>query len=461
MKKIIIVFFILFLFICISFLLEDAYHLKVEIKLENVNPVDLDENYAKNIEKDILNLEGIKDVIIFSSKYGINIYCKFNYFANKDKLINKIQRILISYDFKNVYFNEKYYLKYNCFVVVHSKSDDYYSLKNKADLIFDEILKLKVARDVKILGVQEKVINIYLKDSFLDKFNLDIYDIKKNIQKNNIKRNYIGNEISKSLNINFKNIEDVENILFNFKDLNFSIKLKDIFEIKQEIKSPREYSIFYGDEDALVVAISLKKFVSTLFLKYMLSDFDVDIVTPLKIKKTEIYLGENSNFDDLYKKYLEIQSKNKKNNLYFLGLEAPKINNAEDFDEIKNNRIIIFSNSLKFKNNKTNFAPSKIFGVEYLIDKNKLNRYSLSKEDVLNLILLNSNGLFCDYFYDKDEKIGIYLKNDSNFIYSKKLKTFVLKDEIIKTEFKNNYNLIARKNLKKIEIIKNRKPFYN
>ena len=46
------------------------------------NP-DAAENYAKNIEQDILNINGVKDLVIFSSVYGINIYCKFNYFLHK------------------------------------------------------------------------------------------------------------------------------------------------------------------------------------------------------------------------------------------------------------------------------------------------------------------------------------------------------------------------------------------
>ena len=458
MKKMLIIFLILLIFIVFAFFKNETYQLKIQIKIENVNPKDLDENFAKNIEKEILNLGGVKDLILFSSKYGINIYCKFNCFANKNELINRINRLLNAYDFEDISFNEKYHLKYNCFLVVHSNDNDYYLLENKANLIFEEILKLKIANNIKIFGSQKKVLNIYVTDDDFIKYDLSISDIKTIIKSNNLKYNIIADDYFKSIDSDFKSVDDVENIFLNFKNSKLSFQLKDIFKIKKEIKKPIESSIYWNNKAALVIGISLKKFYPIWLLKLRFKNYNVEVINPRKIMKTEIYLGENSNFNSLYEKYLKIEKQLKGDALYFLALEAPKINNIENFDEIKNNRIIIFSNNFNYKNNDVLFAPTNMLATEYLIDKAKLNKFSLSKQDVFDSIIQNSGGVFCDYFYDGDDKIEIFLKNDSDFIYSKKNKNLISKDEVLKIDTKNAYNLVVRKNFKNIELIKTKNP---
>lgn len=454
MKKIIIFFLFLLLFL-LFFFQDNSYGLKIEIKIRNINPIDLDENYAKNIEKDILNLSGIEDVIIFSSVYGINIYCKFNYFSNREKIISEIERILIPYNFKDLKFNDRYYKKYNCFVIVHSKNNDYFLLKNKADLILGEILKWKISSNAKIFGLQQSAINIYLSDGVLLNYNLSLSDIKKIIKKNNVNKNFVDN---KYVDVKISSLDDIENIVINYKNSNFPLKFADVFEIKKEIKTPPDYKIYWNSNNALVVALAKKWFCPLWLLELKLKDYGVEIINPREMKKSEIYLGENSNFETLYKTYLNIQKENDKNNLYFLALEAPKVDKIEQFEEIKNNRIIIFSNNFKYKNSNIVFAPSNKIGINYKINEYKINQFGLLKEDVFNLIAQNFDGVFCDYFYDNDDKIEVYLKNDSEFIYSKKFKSLILKDEVLKSELKNTFNLIARKNFKRIKLIKTKNP---
>lgn len=454
MNRIAIVFLLILLFY-VFLLPNEMYHLKVEIKTKDINPIDLDENFAKNIEKDILNLKDIKDVIIFSSIYGINIYCKFNRFANKENTTNEIQRVLIPYKFNDLKFNDKYYKKYNCFFVVHSQNNDYHYLKNKTDVVLNEILKLKISSIFKVFGLQQETINIYLTDDVLLKYDLSLTDIRKIIKDNNLNENLIDNVI---FNSKFKTINDIKNILISYKDSNFAFKFDDVFEIKNEIKNPIENKIYWNNNNALIIAASKKWFYPFWYLKLKFASYGVEIINPNNMYKSEVYLANNSDFAMLHNTYLNIQKNNKGDNLYFLALEAPKVSNVENFDEIKNNRIIVFSNNFKYKNDDKIFAPVEITGVKYSIDDYKLKKFGLLKRDVANFIVQSSEGVYCDYFYIDNNRTEIYLKNKSDFIYSKKMNSLISKNEVLRAEIDNYYNLVVRKNLKRIELIKIKNP---
>ena len=81
--------FVLFFFL---FFFDNSYHLKIKINIEDFSPLYLDKNYAKNIEKEILKLNEIKDVFLISSRFGINIYCKIRPFSNVS-VVEKIKEI--------------------------------------------------------------------------------------------------------------------------------------------------------------------------------------------------------------------------------------------------------------------------------------------------------------------------------------------------------------------------------
>ncbi|MBR5303720.1 MAG: efflux RND transporter permease subunit [Candidatus Gastranaerophilales bacterium] len=460
MTRIIIIIIASVLFL-IFFLSREIYELKIEIKTNNIKPIDLDENYAKSIEQDILNINGVKDLVIFSSVYGINIYCKFNYFSDKEKLISEIQRALISYNFEDIKFDDKYYLKYNCFIVVNDKKNNYHSLKLKTDLILQELLKFKIAYNVKIFGLQQEAINIYLSDDDLLKYDLSLNDIKEKIKVNNLNQVLVNKEEFKTINTKIKCINDIEDILIDYKNSKFSLKFKDIFEIKKEIKNPIDGAIYWNDSQALLIALSLKKFNPIWLLKLKLMNLDVEVINPKFFKKTEIYLPNDFKFNSLYKAYLDIQKSNKDNALYFLALASPKTNNNEQFSETLDNRIIVMTDNLKSKNlnNKIFFTPSRAMGIEYYIDEYKIKQLSLSKKDVLDSMLLSSAGVYCGYFYSENNKFEIYLKSNSDFIYSKKFKALIHKNEVLKAELKANYRLVMRKNFQRIEFEKTKTPF--
>ena len=454
MKKVIFIFCILlFLFLPYS---NRNYDLKIEFDIKNKEPIEIDKYIALNIEEELLKLREINDISIFSSTVGCNIYCKFNFFCNKEMTIEKIKRKIDSLGFTNYKINDKYFLKYNFFIVITDIQNDYYKLKAKADEIYSNLLKIKFLKDIKITGAQQKVNYIYFSSSDLLKYDISIEDLKNTIKTNNVNKNFIydNNFYYANLNNNIKNIEDIKKMPLKFKNSNFSTTLGEIFDIKKDIQYPLKYKIIYNNKDAIVIGISSNFWFSEFFLKKILKKYNIKIFNPKYKNRIEIYLNKNSNIENS----IDWLLKNNLEGLFFIGLTPPKTKNIEIYDEIISNRIIGFTNKKEKKkiNNTKNNIFQDLVGFKYNINEYKLNNLNLDKRNLTNLILSNTEGLYCDYYIDKKDKINIILKNKDNFIYSKKYKSLISFDEVVNKEIKKHEIIIYRKNGK---ILKIKNPF--
>lgn len=452
MKKIIpffcILFFLFFLYSSFN------YDLKIELEIKNKNPYETDKYIAANIEEELQKIKELKDISIFSSMLGCNIYCKFNFFSNKETVINKIQRKINSLGFLNYKINDKYFLKYNYFIIITNPKNNYYALKEKADKITNELLKLKFINNIKIFGTQQKTNYIYFSSSDLLNYDITIEELRNIIKNNNIKKNFIhdSNFYYTSINNHIKNIEDIKKIPLRFKNSNFSTTFDEIFDIKKDIEYPIKNKIIYNNKEAIVIALSTNFWLSKTLLKIILKEYNVEIINPKYKQKIKIYLNENSSTQNSLNWLIE---KNL-NGLFFIGLKPPKTTDFETFDEIIQNRIIGFIDKKEKKN--INFyeknIPQELQGFEYDIHNHKLSTYNLDKQELTNSILANEEGLFCDYYTDKKDKINIVLKSKDNFIYSKKYKTLVPLEEVTNKKIKKHQIIIYRKN-GKINKIKN------
>lgn len=453
MKKIIFAFCILFLLF--STTLNRSYDLKIEFDIKNKNPIKIDEYYAVNIEEELIKLKEIKNISIFSTIYGCNIYCKLKLFCNKEKTIEKIQRKFNSLNFKNYTIDDKYNLKYDYFIVITDTENDYYKLKTKTDEIYNRLLRIRYLKDAKIIGLQQKVNYIYFSSLDLLNYDITIEDLKNIIKTSNIKKNFIQDNslYYTSLNNHINDIEDIKKIPLKFKNSIFFTTLGEVFDIKKDIQHPLKQKIIYNDKDAIVIGISTDYWFSELFLKFILKEYNIKIINPKQKEKVKIYLNKNSNIENSIK-WL---TRNKLKGLFFIGLTPPKTKNKEEYDEIIPNRIIGFVDIKEKKkiNNTENNIPQNLEGFEYNIKEYKLNSY-LSKKELTDFLFSNSDGLFCDYYTDKKDKVNILLKSKDNFIYSKKYKTLISINEITEKRIKKHKLIIYRKNGKNI-IIKN--PF--
>lgn len=422
--------------------------LKIEIETPNKNPKEIDEFLAKNLEFELKKLNKLKNIIFFSSYNRCNVYFKFKPLTNKNKTICEIERKLQLLKIKNYKINDTYNLKYDCFVVITDKNNDYDFLKQKADLIFEKILKSKISNDIKMLGTQEKANYIYFNNQILLNYDLTISDIKNLIADNNSKSNYIlknskNNQYEIDINTNIKNIEDLKNITFNYPNSNFSTNFANVFEIKKDIKTPPESKIIFNGKNAIVIAISRKKFCPHFYIKFILKNENIEIINPNYKKRAELFFDNNSSIEKS-----QDSIKNQKG-MFFLGLTNPKYNNNETFDEITNGRIICFID--KFKNlDLKNETQNNSIKIIYKIKNHKLNEFKLKKNEVLSALQANNEGLICAYYWNKNDKITIILKNEDeeSFIYSKKLKILIPQESIIDSAFAHTQRTIIRENFK-------------
>lgn len=464
MKKIFIILFIVIL----SYLsLDDSYDLKIEVPVENQNPINTDNNIAKNIEDKFLKIQEIKDLIIFSSFYGCNIYCKFKNFCSKNEAINKIERELNSIGIKNYIVDDKYNLKYQYFIVITSKNEDYYLLKDKADKIYSKLLNFKLIKDIKLIGTQQKVNYIHFSSSDLLNFSISQQDIKNKIKEHNNSQNFLLKNDNSSffpmtINSKIESIEDIKNIPLEFKNSNFSTNFDNVFKIEKAIKYPKKYEILFNNQKAIVIAVAKKIYFPKFLLNYFLKGENIKIICPNNLKRYEKSYDNNSNIDFSEEKVKQIQKNLKKDSLFFIGITPPKTNSKEYFDEIFENRIIGYINRFdktNFKNNKTKLLPNKISAIEYKINNFELSKLKLDKKEVLDSLLAKTKGDICGYYFSNKDKVEILLKTNDDEFYSKSFNTLIPQNSIVSSNYKSQYNIIARKNGKYVEITKLQNPF--
>ena len=112
------------LFVLILFMIShqnNSYDFKIELNIKNQNPLNIEQAIAQNIENKILEIKEIKDIVIFSSLYGCNLYCKCKRFKNKKPIIDHIERSIKSLGYTNYKIDDKYYLNYHYFIILNPK----------------------------------------------------------------------------------------------------------------------------------------------------------------------------------------------------------------------------------------------------------------------------------------------------------------------------------------------------
>ena len=469
---------------------KDIYQIKIELKTRDLSAKYIDENISNPLKKELLNISEIKDIVSFSHSFGLDLYIKTK---TKEKTLTEIEQKINSFSYKNpdikeIKINKNYDLKYDYFFIVYD--DDYFKLKNKADEICSRLLEMRVFKDIKILGEQQIVNNIYFKYENLINYNLDLRDIKNLIKNNNIDSDELNFGFKLGFNGKIKTIEDLKNIEILFKNANFSQKLSEIFEIKKEIKSLTQGQIFYNDKQAIVFAISKKNYFLNYFKLNSLKKRYSAIFEPInKQKKIEIFLDENNIL-----KTIEFYKNLKTKSLCFLGLNPP---NNDKFDYARQNRIIIYCDRNEYLNLRKYLLKNNIFFLDkssifyfaaenygelkdkikkyqqyfnlgttktlkpnYDFNYNNLAKFGFLKEDILNSIFSYKKELVLDEYKTEGDDIEIVLKNaeNSNFIYSKKYKNLFDINLFLKTDLVEDFEVIAKKNFKYFAILKIKNP---
>ncbi|MEL6923280.1 MAG: efflux RND transporter permease subunit, partial [Bacteroidota bacterium] len=138
----------------------------------------------------------------------------------------------------------------------------YAEMKQQADLIRDDLIRLKDAARVEISGAQEEQIFIEYDNASLAQYGISSNQIKNAISSTNIV--FPGGQVglgSERIVIeptgNYETLEDVKSTLISI-GRNEQVKLGDIAKVHQGYKQPKESMVKINGTDGLVIAVALQ-----------------------------------------------------------------------------------------------------------------------------------------------------------------------------------------------------------
>ncbi|MEM8583725.1 MAG: efflux RND transporter permease subunit [Bacteroidota bacterium] len=139
----------------------------------------------------------------------------------------------------------------------------FYELKQTADDIRDDIIKLDDASEVVISGVQDEQVYVEFDNARLARLGISAAQLQSIISSTNIV--FPGGSVSLEDERvvleptgNFERISDLEDIIINPGQGQESIKLGDITKITRGYATPANRIVKYNGQDALVIAVALK-----------------------------------------------------------------------------------------------------------------------------------------------------------------------------------------------------------
>ncbi|MEM7575500.1 MAG: efflux RND transporter permease subunit [Bacteroidota bacterium] len=139
----------------------------------------------------------------------------------------------------------------------------YYDLKQEADDIRDDLIKLDDASEVVISGIQEEQIYVEFDNARLARLGISAAQLQAVISGTNIV--FPGGSVSlENERIvleptgNFEDLSDLEGIIIN-NGSGQSVKLGEITQISRAYKTPADRLVRYNGQPALVIAIALKE----------------------------------------------------------------------------------------------------------------------------------------------------------------------------------------------------------
>lgn len=462
----------------------DNYDVKIDINLENLSSKEIDEYLAKDIRNEFIKNEKIKDITIFSKENNCSVYFKIkNSVLNKENTKNDIQKGIYKLlsnkkNINKITTEYDYNLKYQTFLVLTSKDNDYLKMKKISDEILSDIGALKIASKISLFGVKNPALYLYFKDSDLVQYDLSLEDIKNLIKKNNLletSTTKTNDFTSRNINLNssIKNEDDLKNISLNFKNKLFATTFSQIFNITKEIQKPQSYLVSFDDKESVVFALSKKSFYPNFLFNLKLKNFaknldklygdsfEYKILNTNELEKIEVFTNKNASINysfNLYSRLCVLFNENKiENVLYFISKSCPKISKNELYFEDDKNKITllvsknkarkvrkilenerinylkknehiitIYSKNLDILSSKIsqfeanfpliiNETTNKTLQIDYLCDKYNYSDYFISKKDIKNTLFSMNDGLKADYYFDNlSSNIPIILKNEVN-----------------------------------------------
>lgn len=500
MQKMVLILTISLILIILIIIFKNSnnYDIKISMNFIDLDCKKIDEIYAKNLKDEFLQIKNIKETVIFSKNNICNIYIKLKNKFLKQKTTQEIKLKLDSmlsngYKPEKIEFDYDYGLKYQIFIVITSDNADKNKLRKNTNNLFNLLVGKKFVNKIVNFQKDEIVNYVYFANSDLVNYNITPSEIKELIKKNNLENNSSlydsKNSYKIKLNSEINSINDIREIAIYYKNKSFTNKFKNIFKIEETTKNPEDFKILYNNDEAKLIAINKKWYYPNFVIKNKIEkivnkskdDIKVEIFYTNYYSKIKNYYNTDISTEELIKNTKEI-SKNFPNALYFIKTDTPKFEYSDKYTEILNNKIVIFdkkenviklSKYLKddfFNTNKDiqkTYCASNLDEIKKILKENikeytRINKtiefqinnqdmldYNLDKNEILESIKTNFEGLYCDYYFNDSNKIKIFLKQknkNNNFIYSKENKALIPYSSFSQNKLESKFDIIVRKN---------------
>jgi multidrug efflux pump len=239
----------------------------IPMVLRGISPLDSERLLVKPLEKKFRSIEGIDEVIASAYEGGASITLKFDSKTNMKEVINevraKVQEAmpLMPKNLENVVVHE---INISDFPVLNVilKGD-----VSERDFVFiskklrDKIEVIPEILSVQISGVRQEVVEINIKPSDLEIYNLNISEIEQSIRLNNFLTQAgsiktPGAEFSLKVSGMFENVDQIRNMVIKTSKNGSSIlRLKDIATVRETFKDYETIARVNG-EKAVVLEVS-------------------------------------------------------------------------------------------------------------------------------------------------------------------------------------------------------------
>ncbi len=212
----------------------------VQVISGGLSPLEIEESITKKIEYKLEAVSGVKNITSSSLENTSSIYVEMergsNMYIGLQNVNNAVDQINFNVDIDELFIRKIEFIMPTISFSVSSDYDlDY--LKNKIDIIEDELKSVDGISEISITGLPEKEIEISVSEKKLLAYNLSLAEINSAVIQNNI--NLTGGKIEVNQNqyllrSNNKQTssEKIGGIIVRVNENGSPLYLKDVAEIK-------------------------------------------------------------------------------------------------------------------------------------------------------------------------------------------------------------------------------------
>lgn len=162
-----------------------------------------------------------------------------------------------------VQVNDEFGDVFGIILAIVGKDFDYIEIKDYADKVKEELLKLDDTSKVEILGAAQEAVYLYYDNSKLARYNLSPTELQNILSGTNIiaqsGKILVGDRyILVQSDDNYTDVENIKNTIITYGKKEDALKLGDILTIEKTYENPPLTITQFNGEKALIIALSMK-----------------------------------------------------------------------------------------------------------------------------------------------------------------------------------------------------------